>query len=241
MGPLAAEVRDELGRSGQAGAARLFAIVSAALTGGRHGTFTGVGLDGGPLPVRPVAAAAAIPAAAASGIIVDRRYAELAAAGNLSGVTEQVWVAVGARQLIEARLAAAHVRVLSVQEAGAVAARLGQQGPGLASVLFLADAAAAAVLAVAGAILGLYLSARRRRYEYAALVASGVARRTLRRALLAEQLVVLGFGAVVGTAAGLAAAAVLPNVPEFIGPVAAPLSYARRPASWPCCSAWPPR
>jgi putative ABC transport system ATP-binding protein len=201
------------------------AIVSAVLTGGRRGTFTGVGLDGGPLPVRPVAAAAAVPAAPASGVIVDRRYAELAASGNLSGVTQQVWVAAGARRLIEARLAAAHVRVLSVQEAGAVAARLGRQGPGLASVLFLADAAAAAVLAVAGAILGLYLSARRRRYEYAALVASGVARRTLRRALLAEQLAVLGFGAVVGTAAGLAAAAaVLPNVPEFIGPVAPPSS-----------------
>lgn len=202
------------------------AIVSAALTGGRHGTFTGVGLDGGPLPVRPVAVAAAVPAAPANGIIVDRRYAELAAAGNLSGVTEQVWVTAGARQLIEARLAAAHVRVLSVQEASAVAARLGRQGPGLASVLFLADAAAAAVLAVAGAILGLYLSARRRRYEYAALVASGVARRTLRRALLAEQVAVLGFGTVVGIAAGLAAAAVvLPNVPEFIGPVATQLSY----------------
>jgi hypothetical protein len=202
------------------------AIVSAALTGGRRGTFTGVGLDGGPLPVRPVAAAAAVPSAPASGVIVDRRYAELAADGNLSGETEQVWVAAGARQLIEARLAAAHVRVLSVQEAGAVAAQLGRQGPGLASVLFLADAAAAAALAVAGAILGLYLSARRRRYEYAALIASGVARRTLRRALLAEQVTVLAFGAVVGIAAGLAAAAVvLPNVPEFIGPVAPPLSY----------------
>ena len=177
-------------------------------------------------PLPSLAAAAAVPAAPANGIVVDRRYAELAAAGNLSGVTEQVWVTAGARQLIEARLAAAHVRVLSVQEAGAVAARLGRQGPGLASVLFLADAAAAAVLAVAGAILGLYLSARRRRYEYAALVASGVARRTLRRALLAEQVAVLGFGAVVGIAAGLVAAAVvLPNVPEFIGPVATPLSY----------------
>jgi hypothetical protein len=206
--------------------AALPAIVAAALTGGRRGTFTGVGLDGGPLLVRPIAVAAAIPAAAGSGIIVDRRYAELAAAGNLSGVTDQVWVAAGARQLIEARLAAAHVRVLSVQNAGELAARLGRQGPGLASVLFLADAAAAAVLAVAGAILGLYLSARRRRYEYAALVASGVPHRTLRRALLAEQLAVLGFGAIVGTAAGLAAAAVvLPNVPEFIGPVVAPLSY----------------
>ena len=139
------------------------AIVSAALAGGRRGTFTGVGLDGGPLPVRPVAAAAAVPSAPASGIVVDRRYAELAAAGNLSQVTDQVWVAAGARRVIEARLAAAHVRVLSAQDADAMAAQLGRQGPGLASVLFLADAAAAAVLAVGGAILGLYLSARRRR------------------------------------------------------------------------------
>jgi putative ABC transport system permease protein len=74
-------------------------------------------------------------------------------------VTDQVWVAAGARRLIEARLAAAHVRVLSAQDADAMAAQLGRQGPGLASVLFLADAAAAAVLAVGGAILGLYLSA----------------------------------------------------------------------------------
>jgi putative ABC transport system permease protein len=203
------------------------AIVSAALTGGRRGTFTGIGLDGSPLPVRPVATAAAVPAAPASGIVVDRRYAELAAGGNLSQVTDQVWVAAGARQVIEAKLAAAHVRVVSAQDAGAVAAQLGRQGPGLASVLFLADAAAAAVLAVGGAILGLYLSARRRRYEYAALAASGVARRTIRRALLTEQLAVLGFGTVVGIAAGLAAAVVvLPNVPEFITePVAPPLSY----------------
>jgi hypothetical protein len=203
------------------------AIVSAALTGGRRGTFTGIGLDGSPLPVRPVATAAAVPAAPASGIVVDRRYAELAAGGNLSQVTDQVWVAAGARQVIEAKLAAAHVRVVSAQDAGAVAAQLGRQGPGLASVLFLADAAAAAVLAVSGAILGLYLSARRRRYEYAALAASGVARRTIRRALLTEQLAVLGFGTVVGIAAGLAAAVVvLPNIPEFITePVAPPLSY----------------
>ena len=158
---------------------------------------------------------------------MDRRYAELAASGNLSQVTEQVWVAAGGRHVIAARLAAAGVHVLAVQTADAVAAQLGRQGPGLASVLFLADAAAAAVLAVGGAILGLYLSARRRRYEYAALAASGVARATLRRSLLAEQLAVLGFGVAVGIGAGLAAAAIaLPDVPEFISqPQAFPLSY----------------
>jgi putative ABC transport system permease protein len=203
------------------------AIVAAPLTGGRRGIFTAVGLDGGPLEVHPVAVAAAVPAAAASGIIVDRRFAELAANGNLSQVTQQVWVAAGASAVIERRLAAAGVEVLAVQHARTLAAQLGRQGPGLASVLFLADAAAAAVLAAGGAVLGLYLSARRRRYEYAALAASGVPRRTLHRALLAEQAAVLGFGTAVGIAAGLAAAVlVLPDIPEFAGqPLAVPLSY----------------
>ncbi|HCU94207.1 MAG TPA: hypothetical protein DHU96_16375 [Actinobacteria bacterium] len=207
--------------------AELPAIVAAALTGGRRGPIPGVGLDGGPLLLRPVAAVAEVPSATTDGAIVDRRYAELAASGNLSQVTEQVWVAAGGRHVIAARLAAAGVHVLAVQTADAVAAQLGRQGPGLASVLFLADAAAAAVLAVGGAILGLYLSARRRRYEYAALAASGVARATLRRSLLAEQLAVLGFGVAVGIGAGLAAAAIaLPDVPEFISqPQAFPLSY----------------
>ncbi len=55
----------------------------------------------------------------------------------------------------------------------------------------------------------------------------------MRGALLAEQLVVLGFGTVVGLAAGLAAVAlVMRSVPEFITqPAAPPLSYV--PAAGP--------
>ncbi|MGH9125497.1 MAG: FtsX-like permease family protein, partial [Acidimicrobiales bacterium] len=103
--------------------------------------------------------------------------------------------------------------------------------PGLASVLFLADGAAAAALAAGGAILGLYLSARRRRYEYAALTATGLSQRTLRRALAAEQIAVLAFGMVVGVATGLVAAAVaLPAVPEFVTVPLAPALTHRPPA-----------
>jgi putative ABC transport system permease protein len=47
------------------------------------------------------------------------------------------------------------------------------------------------LLSAGAAILGLYTSARRRRYEYAALEASGVRRRTLRAAVLIELAVVL--------------------------------------------------
>jgi len=203
------------------------AIASAALLGGRTGNFAIPGLDGNQLDVRVIAAAAAVPGAPAYGFIVDRRYAELAAGGNLSQVTQQVWLASGARRVIEARLAASGVRVLSAQSAGAEAALLGRQGPGLASVLFLSDAATAALLAAGAAILGIYLSARRRRYEYAALAAAGVRGRTLRGALAAEQLMVLGFGTIVGIVTGLAAAAVvLRSVPEFVSqPAAPPLSY----------------
>ena len=108
-----------------------------------------------------------------------------------------------------------------------LAASFARQGPALSSVLFLADAAAATLLAAGAAILDLYLSARRRRYEYAALSASGVSFRTLRRAVRAELALLLGFGIVVGVVIGAIAALVtLRSLPEFINaPPAAVLSY----------------
>jgi hypothetical protein len=209
------------------------ALIPAALAAGRHGTFSGVGLDGSPLLVRPAATVQAVPGAPANGVIVDRRYAELAAGQDLGQVTQQVWLAAGALPQIAPRLRAAGVRIDGEQSAAAVASALERQGPALASVLFLADAAAAAVLAAGAAILGIYLSARRRRYEYAALEASGVTRRALRRAVLIELMVVLGFGALAGIATGLgAAAAVLRSVPEFTSSPSAPsLTYVPPPGT----------
>jgi ABC-type antimicrobial peptide transport system permease subunit len=174
-----------------------------------------------------ISGAAVVPGAAQSAVIVDRRYAELAAGLNFPMASRQVWLASGAQGVIEPRLKAAGVKVLSVQSTAATAARYARQGPALTSVLFLADGAAAALLAAGAAILGLYLSARRRRYEYAALSASGVPHRTLRRAVLTELALVLGFGSIVGIAAGLAAAGLaLRSVPEFTTtPSVPPLSY----------------
>lgn len=209
------------------------ALIPAALTGGRTGLFTGAGFDGKQLPLRLAGTVAAVPGAPGFGVIVDRRYAELAAGYNLAAVTHQVWVAAGALRPVESRLKAAGVAIVSVRTSAAVSTALERQGPALASVLFLADAAAAAVLASGAAVLGLYLSARRRRYEYAALEASGLRRRVLRRAVLIELAVVLGFGSVVGIASGLGGAAlVLRSVPEFMTvPAAPPLSY--RPPAGP--------
>jgi putative ABC transport system permease protein len=177
--------------------------------------------------MRPAFVVPAVPGAPGNGVLVDRRYAELAAGFDLTQVGQQVWLAAGAPPRIRHDLLASGVRVLSQQSMTTAMARLERQGPALASVLFLADAAAAAVLAAVAAILGLYLSARGRRYEYAALEASGIPRRTLRRAVLAELAVVLAFGTLTGTATGLAAARlVLHNVPEFVHQRARPaLSY----------------
>ena len=185
--------------------------------------FGGTGLNGSDLPMQAAAGLPWVPGAPGYGVIIDRRYAELAAGYNLTIAKQQVWLAAGALPIIRPKLMAAHVKIVSSSSADSAAAVLERQGPALASVLFLADAAAAALLSAGAAILGLYTSARRRRYEYAALEASGVRRRTLRAAVLMELAVVLGFGTLVGAVTGLIAARlVLSSVPEFTSPPAQP-------------------
>ena len=199
------------------------ALVSSQLTG-RLRTFPTVGLDGRQLLVTPVALSAAVPGAPAVGVVVDRTYAQRKAFyADDSLVAEQVWVAPGALAPVRAGLAAAGVQIGGVATAADVEAVLMRQGPALASVLFLAAAAAAALLAGGAAVLGLYQAGRRRSYEYAALIAGRVPRRSLRASVFIEQSVVLGFGVVTGVAAGIGSAVlVLRSLPVFLTPPAAP-------------------
>ena len=207
------------------------------LPGGAHGAQV-AGLDSSPLFVRPVATAAAIPGAPSNGVVVNRVFAERAAGGTPAYATQQVWLAPGALARVRPALLAARVRINGVVSAASVRAQLIRQGPALATVLFLADAAAAAALAAGAAITGLYASGRRRRHEYAALLASRVPRRSIRVSLLAEQAIVLGFGVIIGLAAGLAATLLaVRSVPEFISqPPAPPLDYLPSAATWPSWS-----
>ena len=199
------------------------ALVSNQLTSSLQPLAT-VGLDGQRLMVTPVALAAAVPGAPAVGIVVDRTYAQQQAYFTYDSlVDQQVWVAPGSLAGVRGKLAAAGVKIDGVATAADAEAVLIRQGPALASVLFLAVAAAAALLAAGAAVLGLYQAGRRRRYEYAALVAGRVSRRSLRASVFIEQAVVLGFGVVTGVAAGLGSAAlVLPSLPEFLAPPVAP-------------------
>jgi hypothetical protein len=191
------------------------AVISSALD--RSDTAIPVsGLDGQGLDVTAIDSAPGIPGAAANGVVVSLRYAMRAATNDTAPATAQVWVR-GDADRIRHALVAAGVPVISATSSAAVADKLGRQGPGLASVLFLADAAAAAVLAALAAILSLSAAARRRRYEYAALAAAGASRRTLYSALAIEQVAVIGFGALAGIGAGLLASELAGrSVPEFV-------------------------
>jgi hypothetical protein len=199
------------------------ALVSSQLTSSLEAIPT-VGLDGLQLTVRPIALAAAVPGAPATGIVVDRTYAQRVAYFTYAGnVTEQVWVAPGALTAVRAKLSAAGVTIDGVATTAQAEAVLMREGPALASVLFLAAAVAAALLAAGAAVLGLYQAGRRRRYEYAAMIVGRVPRRALRSSVFIEQATVLGFGVVTGVAAGIGSAAlVLRNLPEFSAPPTAP-------------------
>ncbi|HET7529421.1 MAG TPA: ABC transporter permease, partial [Mycobacteriales bacterium] len=198
------------------------AVVSAALD--RPNSEIPVsGLDAGDLHVTPVADVLGVPGAPSDGVVVDLDYAVRAAAGATAPATQQVWVRGDAGRISDA-LRKAGIPLLGAVSSHTEVERISRQGPGLASVLFLADAAAAAVLAALAAILSLSAAARRRRYEYAALSAAGASRRTLYAALAIEQVAVIGFGAVTGIGAGLLATAVAGrNVPEFVNPLHSPL------------------
>lgn len=85
-------------------------------------------------------------------------------------------------------------------------------------------AGAAALLALGRAVLALYVAARRRTLELAALEAAGARAGPLRRALLIEQAVTLTWASLTGVLAGVVAArAALPRVPEFAEPPVTPV------------------
>jgi putative ABC transport system permease protein len=185
------------------------------------------GLDGKPLAVVAVATSAVIPGAPTGGVLIDREYAESAAGGNLTAVQQQVWTTAAAASRIRTALVDAGFHVGDATRAAAETRVLQRQGPGLASILFLGDSVAAAILAAGVAIAGLAFATRRRRYEYAALEAVGERRSRLFLGLFLEQSMVLLFGALIGIGAGVVAARLVSSsIPEFITkPPGVPLSY----------------
>ena len=202
---------------------RVPALVSPA--DGPGGTASG--LDTERLRLRVVGRGPVLPDAGDAGVIVSRPLALRASNGSESVAQDTVWLAPGASPAFTQRLTRAGVTVLDRQDAAGLTAYYQRQGPALALLLFVAVAGLGAVLAAGGTVLSLHLAGRRRSYEIASMRAIGVPRRTLVRAVVVEQGLLLSFGLVVGVVSGwVAARLTLPTVPEFADtPTAPPLRY----------------
>jgi putative ABC transport system permease protein len=176
----------------------------------------GPGLDGDPIDLRPVAVVDAVPGAGPYGAWVDLGQLERRASGPRLYLRTEVWLAEGAPDGLVDRLRAAGLTVEGERRASEREEVFGRQPPSLGMLLFLVGAGVAALLAVGGTLLDLYLLGRRRAFELAAMRATGVRRRTLAAGVLIEQAMVLGAGLAFGVAAGLLAARlVLPAVPLY--------------------------
>lgn len=157
-----------------------------------------------------------LPAVLDNGVMMDVRYLMTELPDFTGEATWQVWIGPHAPPDAIARLRAAGLQVETVRHVSTRIGELSRQGPALALLLLLACAIAGAVLAVGGTAISISASSRRRSYEIAALQAVGVRRRSLLRASVIEQLLLLGTAVVLGVPTGLLAARLaMPVIPEF--------------------------
>ncbi|MDA0635430.1 hypothetical protein OUY22_18565 [Nonomuraea sp. MCN248] len=173
--------------------------------------------------VRPAVIAAAAPGITGAGVLMDLEQADSIAYGVHEKAEFQVWTRQAGTAALEAALTREGLRVVSTVRQEDLAAGYAAEGPGLALMLLLVSALAAAVLALGRTVLALHTAARRRGYELAALEAAGAKVPALRVALLLEQAITVLAGTLAGLLAGLLAAeAALGRIPQFAEPVVTP-------------------
>jgi putative ABC transport system permease protein len=167
-----------------------------------------------------------LPALLDNGVLMDTTFVQTELPAFAGEANWQVWLSPSAPQDAVARLTAAGLQLQSAQSEHARVIVLGRQGPALSLLLLLACAVAGAVLAVGGTAISISASSRRRSYEIAALQAVGVSRRSLLRASVLEQLLLLGTAVVLGVPTGLLAARLaMPVIPEFADTTPIALRY----------------
>lgn len=184
-------------------------------------------LQPGDIPVIQDAASAAtvvksigdnsvLPLARNQGNLVDLNYLQLSLPKFGDYAFAEVWLGKDAPPDAIKRLEDVGITVQSKKTIAQRRDELDRSGASLGLLLFSFAAGAGALMAPAATAMAIFITARRRAFELAALMAVGVKRRVLVRACLGEQLLVLGTGLVVGVIAGfLGAQLALPNVPEF--------------------------
>jgi putative ABC transport system permease protein len=199
------------------------AVVIGSGSGSGSGTTYGVGLDGNTISEKPVATVNALPGAKSDASMVDLTLAQRFQSGPMIGTTLEVWLAAGTPPSIERKLESEGVTPVSLQTAAHEDGTLSRSGISLAYVFFLLAAVSAALLAIGSTTFALIAAARRRVNELAALRAVGISKASLRRSLVVEQGMVVGFGIVLGIIAGLLATALaLSSIPEFVSSLPGP-------------------
>jgi putative ABC transport system permease protein len=185
------------------------------------------GLDAVQIVGDTVGTASVLPSVGDDAALADLSYAALFQQSAPTSTTDQVWLSTAADPALFRRLSQAGLTVTGVQLASTLAASESHSSDALGDLFFLL-AGGVALLIAAGTSLVLAVTDGPRRGSWvAALLATGVPRRTVRRSLLIEQLIVLGTGTALGTIAGITAAALaLPSVPVVAQlPAGPPLTY----------------
>ena len=199
------------------------AVSTSASQPRNPGAGTDLDFDGTPLYLNTKVVVGALPGLGQFGTLMDLPLAIDSETSYPVGAQDYVWLASHTPPGVVRSLRRQGLYLKTSKTPAPLLVRYRESGPALASLFFLFAAATAAVLAVGSSVLALTLSSRQRAYEAAMLTVAGISRRSLFRALVAEQLLVLIPGAVLGMAAGLFAAVVaLPSVPEFVSNAGGP-------------------
>jgi hypothetical protein len=173
--------------------------------------------DGTPLTIHTAFVVTSLPSLGANGYLIDLSTALRAENNPLPNGTKYVWLAQQTPLKVVRDLRRQGITIVSQSTPAAAIRSSDHQGVALAYQFFLFTAGAAAALAIAAALLTVFLDARRRGYELAMLRVAAVDIRTLRRALVLEQLSMLLPGLLLGVAAGLVASGLaLASIPEFV-------------------------
>lgn len=166
---------------------------------------------------------AALPQVGGDGFLVNLGAAVRAETGPPAQTVDQVWLSAGAPATVVSRLRQQGVTFGSSLTPGPALGILNRSGPALAYTFFLFAMGAAALLALGGSVFAAAATARRRAFEVAVLRAIGVSDRELAWSLLAENLILLGPGVVLGAITGVGGVLLaLPSVPEFTSSAGAP-------------------
>jgi len=193
------------------------------------------GIDGESTGCQPVGNLAFLPRLGTGALLLDLDLAIAASQSVLTNSTAAVWLRTAdparERQLTQV-LAAAGIAVTGRSTAADRQSSYDQSPPAWAIRAALAAGAIAALLAALVIVIVALTSRRARGYDLAALRLVGLTAGTLRRAVLAEQLLGVLAGVLAGTAVGVAGARLaLPAVALFVRPAAVPLPDYR--TGWP--------